>query len=128
MGRTGTCAPWAAVPLRPGLPAPRRSSLLPVLRRGRRSNNPPSRSRPTMSECTRREFSACVAASVSATLVTVGVVADDMDPKRDSKEKPPEEAAVTPPSPSREDHLLAALLDRYPGSHLTPEMVEGIRS
>lgn len=78
-----------------------------------------------MPECTRREFSARVAASVSATLVTAGAAADDMKQKPDSSEQRAEAAA---PSPSREDHLLAALLDRYPGSHLTPEMVEGIRS
>jgi hypothetical protein len=81
-----------------------------------------------MPECSRREFSARVAASVSATLVTAAAVANDMPPKPTPADSPAKEAPVAPPPPSREDHLLAALLDLYPGAHLTPEIVEGIRS
>jgi hypothetical protein len=80
-----------------------------------------------MSECSRREFSARVAASVSATLVTAAAVADDMNPKPAADEASAKEAPETPPPPGREDHQLAALLDRYPRAHLTPENIEGIR-
>jgi hypothetical protein len=80
-----------------------------------------------MPDCTRREFSARVAASVSATLVTAGACANDVNPKSDSKAKPVGEPTGTSSPQNREEHLLAALLDRYPGSHLTTDMLEGIR-
>lgn len=76
-----------------------------------------------MTECSRRDFSARFAASVSVALAGGPVLAADV-PEKPAAEP---DSSVPEPALTFEDHQLAVLLERYPAAHLTPEMLEGVR-
>jgi hypothetical protein len=79
-----------------------------------------------MSECSRRDFSTRLAASMSATLVAGQALGDDAPAKAAAAENSPSDAKA--PGTTIDDHQLAVLLERYPAPHFTPEIIEGVRS
>lgn len=81
---------------------------------------------------TRREFGQQLTAGTSLALGSWAVAAGE-EPAAPPEEKPPQkqeaqaESKPDASAPELDDLLLAALLQQYPGEHLTPEMQAGIR-
>lgn len=81
---------------------------------------------------TRREFARSLTAVTTLAIGSRAVAAADepaatQDAVPQQPGDPPNPTAELPP-PEVEDFLLAALLSQYPGDHLTPEMLAGIRA
>lgn len=78
---------------------------------------------------TRREFAQRLTAGTSVALGSWAVAAGEdqglssIDAGKRQGDKPDSE-----PLPEQEDFLLAALIRKYPGEHLTSEMLAGIRA
>jgi hypothetical protein len=80
----------------------------------------------------RREFTQQLTAGTSLALVS-WTAAAGQEPAGPPVKPPQKQDARTEPSPELpppepEEYLLAALIQQYPGEHLTPEMLAGIRA
>lgn len=77
---------------------------------------------------TRRAFSGLVAATAgSAVAGAAGITMAESESAGAAQPAEPPEGAQPVPPPAPADLLLAALLEQYPGEHLTDEMRAGIR-